>query len=57
MDGEANAELVKTIAKALGIPKRQVSLVLGETGRLKVVEVRGLDEPEVRARIVAALTH
>ena len=39
--GKANAALEKLLAKALGRPKSSVSVVGGETGRLKIVEVRG----------------
>jgi uncharacterized protein (TIGR00251 family) len=54
VDGAANAELVATLAAALGVAKSRVELVRGETGRNKVVEVRGLTENEVRARLVPA---
>jgi uncharacterized protein (TIGR00251 family) len=51
VDGAANEELVATLAKALGVPKSRVSLVRGESGRTKLVEVRGLTLDEVRARL------
>jgi uncharacterized protein (TIGR00251 family) len=51
VEGAANAELVATLAKALGVAKAQVQLVRGETGRTKLVEVRGLAEDELRARL------
>jgi len=51
VEGAANAELIATIAKALGVTKAQVQLVRGETGRTKLVEVQGLAEDEVRARL------
>jgi len=47
VDGEANAELVKCLAKWLGVPRRAVRLVAGETGRNKVVEVEGIDAATV----------
>jgi uncharacterized protein (TIGR00251 family) len=50
VDGAANAELVATLAKALGVPKAQVQLVRGETGRTKLVCVHGIGEDELRAR-------
>ncbi len=55
VDGEANAELVETIARVLGVPKRDVSMVRGASSRSKVVEVRGLATHEVEARIARAL--
>ena len=41
-EGEANRELLETLADALGVPKRDVSLVRGASSRSKLVEVRGL---------------
>ncbi len=49
VEGAANAELVETISKALGVPKRAVSIVSGERGRLKRVRVEGVTEEFVRA--------
>jgi uncharacterized protein (TIGR00251 family) len=51
VDGEANAELVATLARLLGIPRRDVTLVRGATARSKVIEVHGLSESEVQARL------
>jgi uncharacterized protein (TIGR00251 family) len=53
VDGAANAELVATLAKALGVRKGAVSIVRGEAGRAKLVEVAGLTEDEVCARLRA----
>jgi len=52
VDGAANAELLETLAKALGVPKSQIELVRGGSGRTKLVEVHGLDENQVRARLI-----
>jgi uncharacterized protein len=40
-DGEANAALVRLMAKALGVAPRQVTLVAGATARIKRLEVAG----------------
>jgi len=40
-DSEANAVLVRVIAKALRVPARQVSLVAGASARIKRVQVAG----------------
>src|SRR5215468_7761685 len=40
-EGEANAALVKLIAKALGVAPRDVSLVAGATARLKRLRIDG----------------
>jgi uncharacterized protein (TIGR00251 family) len=55
VDGAANADLVETLAGALAVPRRDVALVRGETARAKLVEVRGLSEAEVRARLARAI--
>lgn len=39
--GKANAAVVALIAKALGVPKSAVSVVSGETARLKTLAVVG----------------
>jgi uncharacterized protein (TIGR00251 family) len=36
-DGKANGELRAFLAKALGIPKKEVSLTAGEKSRLKTI--------------------
>src|SRR5689334_18574855 len=40
-DGEANAALVRLVAKSLKVAPRQVSLVAGETARIKRLKVAG----------------
>jgi uncharacterized protein len=39
VDGKANAELLRFLADAFGVPSRNVGLVRGETSRQKVVRV------------------
>jgi len=39
VDGKANAELMRFMADAFGVPLRNVGLVRGETSRQKVVRV------------------
>jgi len=40
-DGDANAALVKLMAKALGVAPRQVEIVAGATARIKRVRIEG----------------
>jgi len=40
-EGEANAALVKLLAKALKVPARDIDLVQGETSRIKTLLIRG----------------
>jgi uncharacterized protein (TIGR00251 family) len=51
VDGAANEAVVEVIAKALGVPKRSVTIVSGATSRSKVVEVAGLTAASLRARL------
>ena len=54
VEGEANDALVRLLAKALGAPRSDVTLARGGQSRLKMIEVAGLDEAEMRTRITAA---
>ena len=40
-DGEANEALIRLIAKAVGVPSRDVTLVAGATARLKRLAISG----------------
>lgn len=48
VDGEANGELVRFLAKRLGVARSRVRIVAGETGRSKTVEVDGVSAASVR---------
>ncbi len=39
--GKANAAVAALLAKALGVPKSAVSVVSGETARMKTLDVAG----------------
>lgn len=39
--GKANEAVARLLAKALGVPKSAVEIASGETGRVKVVTIRG----------------
>ncbi len=53
VDGQANAELVRTIARWLDVPRSRVTVTVGATGRQKVVAVAGVTPDHVTARIPA----
>ena len=55
-DGRANEAVVALLGDSLGVRARDISIVLGERSREKVVEVRGLEEPELRRRLERALS-
>ena len=52
IEGAANQAVCVTIAKALGVSPRQVSIIRGFANRLKRVQVAGLTEPEARKAFV-----
>jgi uncharacterized protein (TIGR00251 family) len=39
VDGKANAELMRFLAEAFGVPQRNVALIRGEGGRRKTVRI------------------
>ncbi len=47
VDSKANAALERLIAKALGVPTRDVSVVSGARGRKKAVAIAGISQAEV----------
>ena len=47
VEGAANAELIEVLARALGVPKRAISLVSGERSRQKRVRVTGVTAEQV----------
>ncbi len=51
VEGEANAALILLLAKSLGVSRSAVSLARGGQSRLKMIEVEGLDDAGVRARL------
>lgn len=50
VDGAANASLIRTVAKALGVRKSDVSIAAGESARSKRLHIRG-DAAELAARL------
>ena len=46
--GKANKELIRFIAKSLGIPKANIVLLSGETSRKKRMLVNGMGKDEVQ---------
>ena len=52
VDGAANDELIRLIARTLRIPKRDVTIVSGERSRTKRVRVAGLSASQVLEALV-----
>ncbi|RMH14127.1 MAG: YggU family protein [Gemmatimonadetes bacterium] len=51
VDGAANKELVRLLARTLDVPRSAVDVVSGQSGRTKRVRVDGLDAATARARL------
>src|SRR6185437_1722293 len=52
VEGAANAALLALLAERLGLPKRAVTLLRGETSREKLVAIEGISAVEFRKRII-----
>lgn len=55
VDGKANAEIVRFIAKVFHLPKRQLKIKTGLSSRQKTVLVCGLSRLEVQTQISSLL--
>ncbi len=53
VDGEANAALLKFIARRLGVRQRDVTLVRGQSSRCKWIQVTGMAAQQVRQALLA----
>ena len=51
VEGEANGALERLLAKVLKVSRSSVRVVGGTTGRLKQVEIVGLEQEEALARL------
>jgi len=52
VDGAANDALIAFLSKELGVPRRDISLIAGETSRDKRVRIDGLDAEVATARLL-----
>jgi uncharacterized protein (TIGR00251 family) len=43
VDGKANLEVIKALAEALGVKRSDITLVVGNSGRTKIFEIRGTE--------------
>lgn len=51
VEGEANAALIRLLAKSLSVPRSTVSLARGGQSRLKMVEVDGMADADLQGRL------
>jgi len=49
VDGAANAELVKLLAKELGVARSALTIVSGETSRTKRLRIDGVNADRLRS--------
>jgi len=49
VDGAANAELVKLLAKAFGVSKSSIEIISGETSKTKRIRISGASETAITA--------
>jgi uncharacterized protein len=48
IDGAANEELIKLLAKKLGVPKSSVAIVSGETSKTKRLRIAGVTAAQLQ---------
>lgn len=51
VEGEANQAVVQLLADFLGVSRRDVEVVKGDTARQKIIEVRGLDRAALESKL------
>ncbi len=50
-DGKANAELVRTLADKLGIPRSGIEIIRGFTSKKKTVDIQGTTLEEIKKAV------
>lgn len=55
VDGAANEEIVRALADWLDVPKRDIEIVRGTSGREKIVAIRGVGEDALRVALAKAV--
>ncbi len=51
VDGKANDECVRFFAELAGVPRSRVRIVTGATARRKLVEIEGMAQADLDARL------
>ncbi|HEY0966008.1 MAG TPA: DUF167 domain-containing protein [Opitutaceae bacterium] len=51
LEGRANDELCRFLAEALDLPRRAVTVAIGDTSRQKLIQIAGLSLAEVKTRL------
>jgi uncharacterized protein len=53
VEGRANKAVIELLAEKLGVPRREIEIVSGKTGRLKTIRIRGLTAAEIAQALEA----
>ena len=56
LEGRANDELCEFIADELGLPRRAVTVALGDKSRQKLLQIDGLTLADVRQRFAGSIS-
>ena len=56
VDGEANAECCRFMAKLLGVPKSNIAVARGSASRHKILQISGLSAADAQERLAGALS-
>jgi len=56
VDGEANEELIRLLAKLFGAPRQRIAILSGRTSKNKIVRLSGISVMEVEKVLAEALT-
>ena len=51
VDGAANEALLTLLAQRLGLPKRDIHIIQGATGRHKTIEITGMTSQAIEQKI------
>jgi uncharacterized protein len=51
VDGKANEECIRFFAQLAGVPRPAVRIVQGAAGRMKIVEIEGVEMADIESRL------
>jgi uncharacterized protein YggU (UPF0235/DUF167 family) len=53
VEGRANEDCVRFLAELAGVPRSRVRILMGLTSRTKVVEIEGVSQESLEARLLS----
>ncbi|MGI6487676.1 MAG: YggU family protein [Syntrophomonadaceae bacterium] len=51
VEGKANKALISFLADVTGVPRRQITILKGDTARNKLVEITGMSKSEFMSKV------